>query len=131
MKLLEITSKLSILISEYLKSMTPELSKAEFGEPSFKVLCEEPGNCAMISEHLAGWLRDQHVSAKTFSGYFAKDPKWCKTAKVQAGSDEDAHTVVRVGNEVVDLTARQFDLKLPFPRIIPLSQFKSEWKETD
>lgn len=48
------------------------------------------------------------------SNMITKDPKWCKTAKVQAGSDEDAHTVVRVGNEVVDLTARQFDLKLPF-----------------
>lgn len=88
------------------------------------------GNCAMVSNDLSAWLKKKGFAAEVITGHIAKNPDWAKSAKVHAGTGEDAHTVVQVGQQIVDLTARQFDRSMPFPRIIPLSKFKSEWKDT-
>lgn len=120
------------LVDEYIELMKdPKVVREKFGTGTFNEICEEAGNCAMVSEDLVNWLDVQGVSAKTYTAFYAKNPAWTKHAKIRPRTEEDAHTVVKVGNKIIDLTARQFDPKLLFPRIISLSQFNSEWENAD
>lgn len=100
-----------------------------FGTGTFSEICHETGNCAMVSEQFIKWLKENGVDAKSITVHIAKNPTWSKRAGVTSGSEDDAHTAVLVGDNVIDFTARQFDPSLPFPRIIPLAVFKSEWLE--
>jgi hypothetical protein len=81
-----------------------------------ETICTEPGNCATVSEELASALRAKGLEARLITGEGAKNSAWLKNAKVKAGSEDDAHTAVRVGDKVFDLTARQFDPKAPAVR---------------
>lgn len=100
-----------------------------FGTGTFQDICDEPGNCAMVSEKFVSWLHDKNVGAKTLTVFVAKDKSWAKTAGVTSGSEDDAHTAVIVGDNVVDFTARQFDKAFPSIRIVPAAKFKSEWEK--
>lgn len=100
-----------------------------FGTGTFSEICHEAGNCAMVSEQFIKWLKERDIGAKSMTVHVAKNPAWAKRAGVVSGSESDAHTAVLVGNNIIDFTARQFDPSLPFPRIIPLAVFKSEWLE--
>ena len=103
--------------------------KRWFGSGTFQEICEEPGNCAMVSEQFVSWLRDKNVNATMITVSTAKNPSWAKHAGVLPGSEDDVHTAVIVGSNVVDFTAKQFDKSMPSIRIIPLSKFKSEWEQ--
>lgn len=120
------SSKLPELVKEYIA--TVDVADA-FGIGTLDEICTEPGNCAMVSEHLCSWLKDRGVAAKPITGYYAVNQSWAVNAGVKPGSDEDAHTVVASGNAVIDLTARQFDDKQPFPKITTIDQFRREWRE--
>jgi hypothetical protein len=101
-----------------------------FGSGTFDEICTEPGNCAMVSERLSNWLRQRDVDATTITVAYAKNESWAKNAKVRPNTEEDAHTVVLVdGTKVIDLTARQFDPKAPFPKFSTYQELMSEWKE--
>lgn len=115
--------KIKSLIEDFMKEYE-EKGKSEWGD-RLSTLANEQGNCSMISSTLVGWLRNHHVNAKTVTGVGATNRDWTKNL------EEDSHTVVLIGDTTVDLTARQFARSLPFPRIVPLSQFKKEWSELD
>lgn len=40
-----------------------------------------------------------------------------------------SHTAVRAGDYVIDLTARQFDRRAPFPLIEPVEAFEARWRK--
>lgn len=87
------------------------------------VLSEEPGGCAMVTETFINWLTGNGVpkqDVKMITGHGCKDKSFKKLP-------EDSHTCAVIDGVVVDFTARQFKSSLPFPRIIPVSKFKSEW----
>jgi len=127
MKLLEIVVNPAALAMQYIKHINHNnLSSKMFGA-GFDEICHEIGNCSMVSNHFSDWLNDKDISNRIVVGIHAKDIRWPKNAHVTPGSDEDAHTVVLIGNIIVDFTARQFDKSLPFPRVIPFSRFKTEW----
>lgn len=128
MLLVELSTSLADLVAKYIKTVDVD---AAFGTGTLDEICTDPGNCAMVSEDLAKWLKANGVSAKVITGFDMINPEWAKRAKVRFRSEEDAHTVVAVGNQVIDLTARQFEPTAKFPRIIPLSQFKKEWTSVD
>lgn len=98
----------------------------EWGAP-LKELCSEAGACAMVSETLRKYLVDRKIPARLLTGEQASNEKWAEV--VDDAGEGDAHTVVVVGNDVIDLTAKQFDSKFPVPRIYSVEQFKKEWKE--
>lgn len=125
MKLIEITLSPEALAARYLKHLTHDnLSKELFGT-DVKTICAEPGSCSMISNDFQHWLDEQGVKSRVVTGLKAKDLSWVVNA------EDDAHTVVLIGNTVIDFTARQFDKKFPLPRVISFSKFKSEWNEID
>lgn len=64
-------------------------------------------------------------------GIHAVDPTWSKNAHVTPNSDEDAHTVTKIGDTIIDFTARQFDTNAKFPKISTISDFRREWKEVE
>jgi hypothetical protein len=132
--LLEAASRLAeleALAAEYLAHMGGrERAAREFGA-DLATVCSEPGNCAMVSDHLASWLAERGVAARLVTGHEAVDPAWAARAGVRPGSEEDAHTAVRVGGWVVDLTARQFDPRAPLPRVEPLAAWAAEWRRVD
>lgn len=86
------------------------------------VLNQEPGNCAMISETFVKWLKDNgYTKAKTLTGEFTKRNDFQIV-------EDNAHTVVLFNNTfIVDLSAKQFNKKLDFPRFMKLPEFKKEW----
>jgi hypothetical protein len=134
MKLNEIANGTSLkqCVKQFIEYVSdPSVSTDLFGNGDFVELCTEPGNCSMISEELYKYLVKNHFPAKLITCYYAMKPSWPKNAGVTPDSDEDAHTAVRVNDYVVDLTAKQFDSSLPMPRIVSLTQFKSEWEECD
>lgn len=132
MKLLEIKQTPAQLAAEYIKFMSQGKNSQEDFGAAFSEICHEAGNCSMVANHFDDWLNEKDISAKIIVGVGCKNPKWLEKAGVRHGDpDEDAHTVSMIGSTIVDFTARQFDSSLPFPRIIPYSTFKSEWKEVD
>jgi hypothetical protein len=127
MKLLEIVVNPAALAAQYIKHINHDnLSQHMFGA-SFDKICSEAGNCSMISNHFYKWLNDRDVKSRVIVGIHAKDPSWPKNINTTPGSNEDAHTVVLIGNIIVDFTAKQFDKSLTFPRVIQFSKFKTEW----
>jgi len=100
-----------------------------FGTGTFSDICHEAGNCAMVSEQFIKWLKERDIGAKSVTVHVAKNKAWAKRAGITPGSEDDAHTAVVIDNTVVDFTARQFDSSLPYPRIISLDKFRSEWAE--
>jgi hypothetical protein len=80
----------------------------------------------MISDTLSEWLRSKGVEATMVTGLIAKNRNW---DNVMSDPDEDAHTVVRVRDKIIDLNARQFGQDMPYPRIIPFAEFKKEWEQ--
>ncbi len=123
-------SKLDIreLVEEFMKAAEKNVRRW-FGSGTFDEICSEAGNCAMVSEQFSDWLHEKGVGAKTVTVHMAKNKAWPKRAGVTPGSEDDAHTAVVIDNTVVDLTARQFDSSLPYPRVISLDKFRSEWAE--
>ncbi len=124
--LFETKQDLHELATEFMKDAAKNM-KNWFGTGTFDALCSEAGNCAMVSEQFIDWLHEKGIGAKSLTVYMAKNPMWAKRAGVTSGSGDDAHTAVLVGDMVVDFTVRQFDPKLPYPRIIPMHAFKDEW----
>lgn len=93
----------------------------------------EGGNCAMISNEFHSWLKKQGIKADDISGEDPTNPKWNDGDKGFYPSDDPppavaAHTATRIGSWVVDFNARQFDKKLPYPRIMTVGDFDEEWK---
>jgi len=126
-ELFEIAVNPVALTAQYIKHVNHDnLSQHMFGA-SFDKICSEAGNCSIISNHFHKWLNDKDVKSRVVVGIHAKDPSWSKNINAAPGSYEDAHTVVLIGNTIVDFTAKQFDKSFLLPRIIPFSKFKTEW----
>jgi hypothetical protein len=101
-----------------------------FGSGTFDEICSEPGNCAMVSSQFVDWLSEKKIKAKTLTRLVAKNPEWARHAHVTPGSEDDAHTVVVIGDKVVDFTARQFDHSLPRVRVTSVPEFEAEWQHS-
>jgi hypothetical protein len=124
----EVYVKLIELANEFISEFDDKQAKDEWGS-SFADVTNEPGNCAMVSETFIKWAKKKGFIANFRTCANAVDPTWAKNAGVRAKSDEDAHTVAQIGDMIVDFTAKQFDEKMPCPRIITVKQFDSEWEE--
>jgi hypothetical protein len=84
-----------------------------------------------VSNHFSDWLDKKKIKSDVMVGIHAVNPTWAFSAHVGPGSDEDAHTVVKIGDKVIDFTARQFDKSADFPKISTMTEFRREWKEVD
>ena len=132
MKLCEIKKTPEDLAKAYLHHYRDERkAHKEFGA-DMETVCTEPGNCSMVSIDFEMWAdREAKVKAKSLTGIGCKNSAWLKRANVRAGSEDDAHTVAVIGDKIIDFTARQFDKSMPFPRIVSVAQFKSEWEKVE
>ena len=123
MKLLEITSPdLKQLTDEFKSEFDGPAGEKEWGD-TLSVCGSEAGNCSMVSHTLVKWLREKGVKATMIVGEDPSNKEWAKV--------DTSHTVVKVGQTVIDFTAKQFDKKFPIPRIYDLDTFDDEWNATD
>lgn len=116
-------NELHALASLFKREFDSSKGVDEWGD-KLSTLASEPGACSMVSHTFKNWLANKGVKSSFIVGSGAKDPSW-------KHPDDDNHTVVKIGSYVIDFTARQFDKSLPFPRIIPVDQFKQEWSTTE
>jgi hypothetical protein len=116
------------LAQEFHDEMDGPTGKREWGA-TLSDCADEYGNCSMVSNTFIDWLEARGIKGSFISGANATNPKWAAVAK--GPDDPDAHTAVRVGSTVIDFTARQFDKKLPNPRITDVGDFDEEWGIVD
>ena len=128
MKLVEVASPsetdLVKLANEFKKEYEGPLGQEEWGE-KLSVCGSEYGNCSMVSSSFHKWLKKRGISSSLITGEFSLVDKW--GADLEKAGEEDNHTAVKVGDTVIDFTAKQFDKKFPIPRIYDVDTFKQEW----
>lgn len=89
------------------------------------------GKCKFMSYELSLYLRRRGIKAKLIHVQHVKSAEFRKTAHsawVEKKPSDWSHYVVQVGAQYIDLTARQFDSNLEFPRYSTKSQLAAEWE---
>lgn len=88
------------------------------------------GKCKYVSFELARWLRRRNISAvlvhmqePDITLWPQADERWHEKP-----ASEWSHYVVKVGGQLYDLTARQFDPDIPTVNVVSLVAAKQQWK---
>jgi len=112
-----------------LKEAIKDFAKNDEFYKRYKTADDFYGKCDGISNDLYAFFKNKNVKAEIISGIgYLKDVS--NNAAKEAKNNEPEfliHTVVRVGNKVIDLTGKQFGQNSI--RILPFSIFKKEWKK--
>jgi hypothetical protein len=85
------------------------------------------GICDIASEALWEFLQERGVDAEMV---VFREPTVPPTTRGWRNRELQyiTHDVVRVADTIIDLTARQFDRRAPFPLIEPTSQYMQRWR---
>lgn len=112
-------------IHSFLKHGESDEAKNQWGE-KLSVLHKEPGSCSMVSNDLVKHLHKHGIkNAKTVTGSNPTNKKWNDV--VDDLGQGGHHTVVKIGQHVVDLTRGQFEHNAPRVHIQHIDDFKKEW----
>tara|TARA_R110001592_G_scaffold358439_1_gene663389 strand:- start:399 stop:785 length:387 start_codon:yes stop_codon:yes gene_type:complete len=109
---------LSKIVEDFIKEYN--IKGKELWGDSIDVCSTDSGTCFMVSDVLDDYLKDLGISSKL------ETIKINKKFHVVIGKEMNkSHTAVLVGNDIIDLTARQFGMEFPYPWITS----KSNWKK--
>lgn len=91
------------------------------------------GRCKFISYELCCYLRRRNIPAVLIHVEGAKDGAWPNAHKTwqEKPRVEWSHYVAAVNDVAYDLSARQFDSKLPYPYKCPVSKLSAEWSTVE
>ena len=74
------------------------------------------GNCLVASESFRRWMRAEKRRKSKLVYLAAERSRYVY------------HWIVEVGNILVDMTARQFNKHMPYPRLLTGKEVRKEWK---
>lgn len=112
------------ILEFYCDGVTKEIASAimeYYDERGLKLTADDASNeCKKESAAFMEALADQEVEATVVSGLRIDK----RTRMVVAG-----HFAVKIGDDIWDWTARQFDPAAPVPLVTPWSQWQREWAQ--
>lgn len=99
--------------------------------PGLQKMNSSYGRCKLVSYELAKFLREHGVKAFIYHLEGVKKGSYPNPHKdyQEKKPSEWSHYIVKVRNQGIDLTARQFDKAAPLPLVAHINEFKAKWEK--